>query len=137
MIAWSDKYLIGVPDIDQQHKKLFEIANRAYELLKNDFYIDKYDRTVAILEELKDYTIYHFNFEQEYMLSIGYRKFLSHKVEHDDFIKKFKEMDFNDIDQDQDKYIMDILDFVLKWITGHILGTDTDYAKLAKNLEEK
>ena len=124
MIKWKGDYNIGVDLIDEQHQKLFEIANRAYELLENKFCIDKYDKIVQIIEELKNYTIYHFKSEEEYMLSIGYKRFLSQKVEHDDFIKKFKDIDLNIIDENQDKYIIETLEFVINWITNHILSKD-------------
>ncbi|MEG1255484.1 hemerythrin family protein [Clostridium sp.] len=124
MIKWKDEYNIGVDKIDEQHKKLFEITNRAYALLENEFCIDKYDKIVEILEELKDYTIYHFKSEEEYMLSISYRKFLSQKVEHDEFIKKINDIDLNIIDENQDKYIISALEFIVNWITDHILTKD-------------
>ena len=53
IIKWKEEYSLGVEKIDQQHRKLFEIAGRAYELLKDELRIDKYDEIVAILEELK------------------------------------------------------------------------------------
>lgn len=124
MIKWKETYNIGINNIDEQHKKLFEIANRAYELLENEFCIDKYDKIVQILEELENYTIYHFKSEEEYMLSIGYKKFLSQKVEHDEFIKKFHDINLNIIDENQDKYIIETLEFVVNWITDHILLKD-------------
>lgn len=124
MIQWKESYRLGIDEIDDQHKKLFEIANRAYELLKNDFVTDKYDRIVSIIEELKDYTVYHFSFEENYMASINYRKLLSHKVIHDDFIAKITEVDLDNVDENQDEYLMGILDFVVEWIEQHILGTD-------------
>jgi hemerythrin len=124
VIQWKESYRLGIDEIDDQHKKLFEIANRAYELLKNDFVTDKYDRIVSIIEELKDYTVYHFSFEENYMASINYRKLLSHKVIHDDFIAKISEVDLDNVDENQDEYLMGILDFVVEWIEQHILGTD-------------
>ncbi|MCY6356430.1 bacteriohemerythrin [Clostridium sp. ZS2-4] len=132
MIKWKEEYVIGVDNIDEQHKKLFEIASRAYALLKNEFCIDKYDKIVEILGELKEYTVYHFNSEEEYMTSIGYKKFLSHKVEHDEFIKKINNIDFKGIDEDQDKYLLQTLDFVVNWISGHILGRDKFYVNNVK-----
>ncbi len=132
MIKWKEDYIIGVDKIDEQHKKLFEIANKAYELLKNEFCIDKYDRIVEILDELKEYTVYHFKSEEEYMISIGYKKFLSHKVEHDEFIKKITNIDFKSIDEDQDKYLLETLEFVVSWISGHILGRDKFYVNNSK-----
>ncbi len=124
MIQWKDSYSIGVEAVDDQHKKLFAIANEAYELLKNELLVDKYDRIIAILEELRDYTVYHFRFEEEYMASIGYKKLLSHKVLHDDFIAKIQEIDLDSIDDQQEQNLIDILDFVVQWIEQHILGTD-------------
>lgn len=129
MIKWKDEYSIGVEFIDEQHKKLFEIANRAYDLLENKLYIDKYDRIVEIIEELKDYTVFHFSSEEEYMKSIGYKRFLSHKVEHDDFVDKIKGVDLNRVDEDQDKYLTEILEFVVNWIAKHILERDKLYVK--------
>lgn len=124
MIQWKDDYRIGVAAIDEQHQKLFEIANRAYQLLKNGLLLDKYDHIIAIFEELRDYTVYHFNSEEEYMASIKYKKLLSHKVYHDDFIEKVNGIDFDQVDENQDKHLMDVLDFVASWIEEHILGHD-------------
>lgn len=38
MIQWKDDYKIGIDKINEQHKKLFEIANRAYDIL--DFVVN-------------------------------------------------------------------------------------------------
>ncbi len=57
MIKWKDDYKIGVEQIDKQHQKLFEIANEAYNLLKNDFCYDKFDQIIQILAELRDYAV--------------------------------------------------------------------------------
>lgn len=127
MFKWKSEYETGVKLLDEQHKKLFEIANRAYELLSNELYIDKYNKIMEIIEELKDYTVFHFKSEEEYLLKIGYRKFLSHKIEHDSFIKKFDDIDFNHIDHNQDQYIKELLEFIYVWIDDHILVKDREY----------
>ncbi|SMB92033.1 hemerythrin [Desulfonispora thiosulfatigenes DSM 11270] len=124
MIKWREEYSTGVQSIDEQHKKLIEIADRAFKLLKDDFCVDKYDKIVSILEELKDYTVYHFQSEEEYMMSIRYKKLFSHKALHEKFIEKINEVDFNKIDEDQNEYILGILEFIVTWIENHILGND-------------
>lgn len=129
MIAWKEEYTTGVEICDGQHQKLFEIANRAYRLLQNDLSLDKYDKILAILEELKAYTVYHFKTEEEYMQSIGYNKFLSHKVEHDDFMAKVNSVDLYKVDDDQDQYLTEILNFLVDWIDKHIIGKDKLYGK--------
>jgi hemerythrin len=93
-------------------------------VLKNELLVDKYDQSVAIFDELKNYTVYHFSFEENYMKSIGYRRFLSHKVQHDDFIQKINETDLDKIDENQEQYLIDTLEFVVDWIEKHILGVD-------------
>lgn len=127
MIQWSEEYRLGLQDIDEQHKNLFAIANKAYELLKNELRLDKYDQIMEILDELKDYTATHFSQEEQYMASIGYPKLLSHKVLHNDFIEKISNVDLNSVDENQDKYLLDLLDFFADWLVNHILKTDRMY----------
>lgn len=124
MLRWKDDFSIGVEMIDKQHQKLFEIGNRAYELLNNDMYIDKYDRIVAILHELTDYTDYHFKSEEAYMESIGYKRMFTQKMEHNNFMEKIRSIDLDHIDSDQDKYLKDILEFIFTWIAEHIVQKD-------------
>ena len=124
VIKWKDDFRIGIDEIDEQHKKIFKIANEAYKLLKDEFCIDKYDRITELLEELKDYAKFHFSFEEEYMLSIQYKDYFPHKVAHNSFVEKVNSYDLNAIDENQDKYILEILEFVVNWISQHILVTD-------------
>jgi hemerythrin len=124
MFKWKQDYVLGIEVIDEQHKKLFEIGERAYQLLKDKFRTDKYDEIVSILAELKDYTIFHFETEEKYMMSIGYKKFLSHKVYHNDFMETINNANLGSIDKNQDEYIMELLGFVAKWIDEHILQQD-------------
>ncbi len=124
MVKWEDKYCLRIEAIDEQHKQLFEIAGRIYELLKNELITDKYDDIIEIIDELKNYTIYHFKAEEEYMQSIGYKKFLSHKVAHNDFLDKMENVDLNKIDNGHNEYLIGILDFVCEWLVEHILKED-------------
>lgn len=128
LFEWRKEYETGVEILDKQHQQLFEIANRAYALLKEEYRIDKYDDIVAIIQELKDYTSYHFTFEEKYMTDTNYKKYLSHKVEHEDFIAKINETDLDQMDVNQNKYLTDLLDFVMNWLVGHIIGRDKLYA---------
>lgn len=132
MFLWKEEYCTGISVIDEQHKELFNIANRVYELLKNDVYVDKYNKILNLVEELKDYTVFHFKTEEEILLNAKYKKFFSHKIEHDDFIKKFNDIDLKKVDNGQDEYIKETFDFVLDWIVNHILKTDMYYVNDVK-----
>jgi hemerythrin len=120
----KEEYKIGVEHIDEQHKKLFELADKAYMLLKDEFTIDKYDKIVEILNELKEYTIFHFKSEEEYMESINYKRMFTQKIEHDKFIKTLEEIDLTHLDQNQDKSLAKMLEFLNEWLTEHILKND-------------
>ncbi|MDP4088392.1 MAG: hemerythrin family protein [Bacillota bacterium] len=124
MFEMKEVYKLGVPHIDEQHSRLFELGEKAYNLLKDTYSIDKYDKIVAIIQELGEYTVTHFKDEEEYMQSINYKRLLSHKIEHDNFIKAVNELDLNKIDSDQDEYIMNILEFIAKWLSEHIIEKD-------------
>ncbi|HWR05290.1 hemerythrin family protein, partial [Sporomusa sp.] len=108
----------------EQHKKLFEIANEIDKLLNNELIIDKYDHIVAIVDELRDYTTEHFAAEEAYMIANKYPKFLSHKVLHNEFIEKMGSIDFGQIDNEQNAYLKEILNFVIEWLVDHILKED-------------
>ncbi|WP_459480217.1 bacteriohemerythrin [Clostridium saccharoperbutylacetonicum] len=124
MYEMKEEYKIGVEHIDEQHKKLFELADKAYMLLKDAFTIDKYDKIIEIITELKEYTIFHFKSEEEYMESINYKRMFTQKIEHDKFIKELEAIDLNHIDQNQDESLLKLLDFLNEWLTEHILKND-------------
>lgn len=127
MIEWRDEFLLGIEKIDDQHKELFRIATDIYALMRNQLITDKYDQIVKLISELKDYTVFHFSYEEEYMQSIGYRKYFSHKVEHNDFVEKINNVDLDKIDLDHEQYLLEMLNFVVNWISVHILETDKAY----------
>jgi hemerythrin len=118
------EYYTGIEFIDQEHSRLFEIANDAYELLKNEFMPDKYDDISNLIKSLKEYTKYHFDHEEEYMISIGYKRVLSQKVAHNDFIDKLDEFSSDKIDESQKETLLELLDFLNNWLVEHIFRKD-------------
>lgn len=125
MYEMKPEYYTGIDSIDRQHAKLFEIANEAYELLTNQFIPDKYDYIVKVINDLKDYAKYHFSHEEEYMSSIGYKRILSQKVAHAEFINRLEEYDIDAIDENQKQVLLELLDFLADWLANHILRSDT------------
>jgi len=124
MFEMKEKYKTFNLKIDEEHEKLFEIGERAYQLLLDKYDTDKYDKIVGVIEELKAYTVYHFNAEEEYMMSINYKRLFTQKIDHAFFIKKMDEVDLNKIDENQDEAIMGILTFLNGWLVSHILEKD-------------
>lgn len=124
MISWNSEFEVGVPDVDNQHRELIRIAALAQSLLTNHYRLDKFDEIVSIIEELKEYTKFHFAFEEQLLTSRGYKMLFTHIMEHRQFIDKVNSIDLRKVDEDQNVYLLDIVNFVAEWIKNHILEKD-------------
>lgn len=124
MIEWKDNFNTNNKLIDAHHKELFNILNRLFVLNNDKLKIDKYDEIVSIIEELKQYTVFHFTSEERYMESIHYKHIVMHKVMHKNFIKSINEIDYNKLDHDQESYLSELINFLTKWLVDHILNID-------------
>lgn len=114
----------GIPLIDSEHKTLFDIIGRVHETLQKELVHDKYDAILDILDELKEYTRIHFSDEEEYMRKIGYEGLAKQEILHQNFIDKLNELDLDDVDNNQEAYLYDFLDFLQNWLINHILKVD-------------
>lgn len=124
MFEIKKEHLTGIESIDQQHTTFFEIAESAYQLLKSEYVHDKFDGIKEIIQNLADYTKKHFADEEAYMESINYKRIFSQKIQHQVFIDKLDEINLDEIDEDQEKAIEDLLQFLTNWFSDHILNMD-------------
>ena len=129
MYQWKDEYVLGIEEIDNQHRRLIEIANQIYAIMQDQWRTDKYNQILEVLTELKDYTVYHFKAEEEYMAQIGYKKRFSHALEHSAFVAKLNAVDLSEIDESQDKYLLELLGVITDWVVKHIMTTDRLYTQ--------
>lgn len=124
MYEFKDEFLTGIEQIDIEHRNLFEIADRLYTLKHEEFIPDKYDNIREILGELKDYTMTHFEHEEAYMASIGYKRMFTQKSQHDALRELINDWDLDAIDENQDEAIDEILKTITDWLVNHILNED-------------
>lgn len=122
--AFTDKYRTGIEFVDEQHERLFEIIRETNDLIESTLLYDKYDQIIHILNELKDYTIMHFQAEEAYMEKIRYDGLPLQRIAHNAFIDRLNEINLDDVDNNQRKYLDDILQFLLNWLVSHILRMD-------------
>lgn len=121
---FSDEYLIGIDLIDKEHQELFRIVDRANQLVKSYDAVSGYDKIIHILDELKVYTIEHFQDEEEYMTSIHYEGLAAQKRAHEAFINKLENIELDKIQNNPQEYLQELLEFLLGWLINHILNTD-------------
>ncbi len=122
---WDDKYLIGVKEMDDEHQILIKKINTFVRSLNG-----KGD-PIQTYEDLKKYTVKHFQDEENFMRSIDYSSFEAHKKIHGALIEKVlnfeKELKDGTIDKTR------VVAFLKNWLVSHILGVDTQYAKEANS----
>lgn len=121
---FTDDYLTGIELIDGEHRQLFLIVEKAYKLVKSYSVADSYDEVMNILGELKDYTKEHFQDEEEYMESIHYEGLEAQRNAHASFVSKLESVDLFQLDEDPQKYMESLIEFLLGWLINHILYTD-------------
>lgn len=137
--AFTAEYVTNIEFIDDEHKMLFDIIRQANSLIHADYLHDKYDEIMKILDKLREYTEKHFQHEEEYMERIQYPKLEAQKRAHSAFIDKLVNINFrdlDDIDDNQQQYLISLIDYLLDWLATHILKADCLIPKWLKEQEK-
>ncbi|NJK97611.1 MAG: hemerythrin family protein [Bacteroidales bacterium] len=124
-LKWENEFNTGESKIDEQHQQIFKYINQLHHAIKMD---KDEDEVNEILKGLKDYSIYHFNLEEEMMKNKLYPKFESHHGEHVIFIDRL-EMLAADMRIKNRSISMRLLKFLKVWFSGHILNTDKKFVQ--------
>lgn len=85
-IEWTNDLATGVPEIDNQHKELFQKINNLLDACNHGKGKAKVIKVISFLE---DYVITHFSEEEKYMAKYDYPDGLSHKKQHSEFMENF------------------------------------------------
>ena len=83
-IPWDDAYLIGITKVDKQHKKLFELVNKLYDLEEGE---GSKEKLRELLYDFSDYVKVHFKEEEEYMNAIGFPDLKRHRAIHNSLVE--------------------------------------------------
>ncbi len=123
-IKWNDRFNIGIEAIDKAHRRLFSIVNKL--IMLNE---DPTKQRHACHEGIKyfqSYTLKHFSEEEEYMRSINYNNYATHKALHDnmrDHILPTLEREL-----EQQKYsvesVQHFMGICIGWLNSHIMIED-------------
>ena len=121
--------MTGIDLLDREHKILFEIAERANNLVKDWQEGDSLEPFFEILAELKKYTENHFADEEEFMESFQYEELPAQKKAHEAFIVALERINREDFEEDPKKYMHSLIVFLLGWLINHILHSDVKIAE--------
>jgi hemerythrin len=119
-LVWGEILSVGVDEIDEDHRKLFDIFNVLNHAVKER---ESADYLAATLEELINCTVWHFSHEERLMLKYRYAGTEGHKAVHRELIESARELQQELLRPDNpvaDEHIA----FLERWLTEHILTAD-------------
>lgn len=129
-VNWDNSYLLGILEIDNQHKKLLMIANELYDIATGSPGAYKLKMSSA-LKKLTDYTVYHFSSEEDYMRKCGYAGADMHKTAHDSFINEVNHQ-LHQLSADNIEDGARFYSYVARWVMDHIARADKIWAAAVK-----
>jgi len=137
IVQWQSSYSVGLRVIDEQHMKLVKLTNKLFSSC-----IAGNERTKAdsifmdVLQEVIDYSVYHFSTEEKIMERIDYPEYNIHKREHVDFVKEVlhKVETFN---SGKANTTLSFVYYLRDWVLHHIAVSDKKLGKYILDLKKQ
>jgi hemerythrin len=86
-VEWDNNYSIGIPLVDNQHKRLIDVTNKLFMgCLRGDEEARRF--FLKTIHEGVDYVKYHFTTEEKIMERINYPNLAVHRGQHQDFVRE-------------------------------------------------
>ena len=127
LLVWQAELEIGIDVIDQQHQRIVALINQLAEATGRD-------DQAAVLEELVDYTLSHFAFEEELLEESGYTFGPAHKRVHDMFVRRVGEYRMR-FEAGED-ITTELKGMLARWLFNHIRSDDKSYSKHVRHYLE-
>jgi hemerythrin len=119
------KLSVGVDAMDGQHQRLIGMINQIYAASERP---PNLEANVRAFDALVQYAGMHFQQEEALMEREKFPGLKVHKIVHEDLVKKLHVHRENLI-KEQGRIGTALMSFLKVWLTGHIMGVDTQYGK--------
>jgi hemerythrin-like metal-binding protein len=130
-LIWTDKYRVGVDAIDKDHQVVVRLLNKLTQRSAGDADLNN------LIEELMDYTKYHFRREEAIMEICHTPGLVEHRVYHTSLIAKVNELADAWHNQSDLSTLRNLRQFLREWWIGHILNVDTKIGPTTKGKEQR
>lgn len=121
LIEWTNDLNTGIPVIDNQHQRIVAYINKLDHAQKHH----SREEVGEILDELVDYTLSHFAFEESLMEESGYTFINAHKKVHQLFVKRVA--DYQQRFKMGESIEEELMHTLRAWLINHIKNDDQDY----------
>lgn len=126
LIEWSNELSVGIDSIDEQHKKLVNMINALNDAMLTG---SSNELLGKIFTGLATYTQKHFSYEENMFAEYGYSDSQEHKRQHDELIAQVVELKEKFMVNPQGTISADLMQFLKRWLTNHIMRTDKEYTE--------
>jgi hemerythrin-like metal-binding protein len=133
IMTWTADLSVGVSSLDTDHKVLMSLINQLGDALGGD---EPHDTVRRVLDALLDYTVYHFEREEALMLACRYPDLEAHAQTHATLRSQVSEIRDRYQHSPQSIRAREVLGFLEKWLTTHIIGRDLLYAPFMQSRRE-
>lgn len=114
-LTWSDRFIVGHPEIDRQHQVLFGIVDRAKAVVEHPG--EGVDRA-GVVGDLVKYVVQHFRFEEEAMAAAAYPARADHLAAHEAITRTV--LLFRECHLGGQESVEAFADFLSSWVAHHI-----------------
>ena len=122
-LEWNEKYSVGVKDLDEQHKVIFDLINALSDLENITVFSEE---LADALTKLMNYLVEHFNLEEKYMREYKYPRYDIQVTQHKKFKKQILKFNLDTI-RYKPSVPEDLLEYLKQWFVNHILEEDMLY----------
>jgi hemerythrin len=124
-IEWTNEMTSGIDVIDHQNRQFINYLNDLEE-------IDERNSTAVlkVINDLINYTISHFSYEENLQNEAGYRFAVAHKKVHDEFVKRI--IQYKDRQESGELIAKELHKMLCTWLTRHIQRDDRDYVIIVR-----
>lgn len=120
LMPWTPLFSVGIREIDEQHKILFDLANEFDAAARAGHEAEVIER---ILDDLISYTEYHFASEERLMRRHEYTASAAHLAEHEDLKRSVRDFRRR-VGEGGARLTPELLTFFRDWLTRHIMNSD-------------
>lgn len=123
-LAWSDAYAVGNAMLDSDHRILINLLNQLQDATETG-----QSRAVVgtVVNVLVEYTEHHFRREEAVMEAAGYPDLEAHRAAHRGLEERTRAIRDRWNAGDRSALDEEVMTFLKKWLTEHILGADKSY----------
>lgn len=133
LMTWSEAYGVGNAMLDSDHRILINLLNQLHDATETG---QSREVVGTVVNVLLEYTEHHFRREEALLTQAGYPEQIAHEAKHRELEAHVRAIRDQWAGGDRKALGEEVLEFLKKWLTDHILGADKSYRPWVEGIAE-